>query len=83
VVGITTDYMSAEFESRYGQEFSLLHVFQTKSGPHLASYKMRTRVFFSPGVKRPRREADHSPPTTAEVRNIWMYTSTPPHVFTA
>jgi len=31
----------------------------------------------SPGVKRPRREADHSPPSNAEVKNSWNYTSTP------
>jgi hypothetical protein len=30
------------------------------------------------GVKRPRREADHSPPSSAEVTNVWIYTSTPP-----
>jgi hypothetical protein len=28
------------------------------------------------GVKLPRREADHSPPSSAEVRNAWSYTST-------
>jgi hypothetical protein len=27
---------------------------------------------FSPRVKRPRREADHSPPTSAEVKNIYI-----------
>jgi hypothetical protein len=31
-----------------------------------------------PGVKRPRREADHSSPSSAEVKNAWTYTSTPP-----
>jgi hypothetical protein len=30
------------------------------------------------GVKRPGREADHSPPSIAEVKNAWSYTSTPP-----
>jgi hypothetical protein len=30
---------------------------------------------FSPGVKRAVREADHSPPTSAEVKNMWIYTS--------
>jgi hypothetical protein len=30
-----------------------------------------------PGVKRPGREADHSPPTSAEVKKMWIYTSTP------
>jgi hypothetical protein len=33
------------------------------------------------GVKRPRREADHSPPSRAEVENAWSYTSTPQYVF--
>jgi hypothetical protein len=37
----------------------------------------------SPGVKRPGREADHSPPTSAEVKKTWIYTSTPPYAFTA
>jgi hypothetical protein len=35
----------------------------------------------SPGVKRPGREADHSPPTSAEVKKTWIYTFTPPYVF--
>jgi hypothetical protein len=30
------------------------------------------------GVKRPGYEADHSPPSSAEVKNAWSYTSTPP-----
>jgi hypothetical protein len=34
-------------------------------------------------VKRPGREADHSPPSSAEVRNAWSYTSTPQYVFKA
>jgi hypothetical protein len=29
-------------------------------------------------VKRRGREADHSPPSSAEVQNAWSYTSTPP-----
>jgi hypothetical protein len=35
----------------------------------------------SPGIKRQWREADHSPPTSAEVKKIWIYISTPPYVF--
>jgi hypothetical protein len=30
------------------------------------------------GVKRPGREADHSPPSSAEVKNAWSYISSPP-----
>jgi hypothetical protein len=33
---------------------------------------------FPPGVKRPGREVDHSPATSAEVKQIWLYTSIPP-----
>jgi hypothetical protein len=33
-----------------------------------------------PGVKRPGREADYSPPSSAEVKNAWSYTSTLLHV---
>jgi hypothetical protein len=39
--------------------------------------------FFLLGVKRPRREADHSPPSSTEVKNAWSYTSNPPYVFMA
>jgi hypothetical protein len=37
----------------------------------------------SPAVKRPGREADHSPPASAKVKKTWIYTSTPPYVFMA
>jgi hypothetical protein len=35
----------------------------------------------SPEVKRPGREADDSLPATAEVKKMWIYTSTPPYAF--
>jgi hypothetical protein len=38
---------------------------------------------FPRGVKRPGREVDYSPPTSAEVKKMWIYTSTPPYVFMA
>jgi hypothetical protein len=34
----------------------------------------------SPGAKWPGREVDYSPPTSAEVKNAWIYTFTPPYV---
>jgi hypothetical protein len=34
-------------------------------------------------VKRPGREADHSPPSSTEVKNAWSYTSSPQYVFMA
>jgi len=57
--------------------FSLCHRVQTGSGMHPAFYPMDTGGSY-PGVKRPGREADHSPPSSPEVKNMWRYTSTPP-----
>jgi hypothetical protein len=37
----------------------------------------------SPGVKRPECEADNSPPTSAEVKKMWICTSTSPYTFMA
>jgi hypothetical protein len=37
----------------------------------------------SPGIKRQGREADYSPPASAEVMKLWIYTSTPPYAFMA
>jgi hypothetical protein len=53
--------------------FSLHCHIQNGSGAHPASYPMGTKGF-SLGVKRPGREADHSPPSSAEVKNDWSYT---------
>jgi hypothetical protein len=36
-----------------------------------------------PGVKRSGREADHPPPTSAEAKKTWIYTSTRLYVFMA
>jgi hypothetical protein len=48
--------------------FSPHHYVQNGSGAHPASYSMGTRGSFL-RVKRPGREADHSPPSSAEVKN--------------
>jgi hypothetical protein len=45
---------------------SLHHRVQNGSGTHPASYPMGIRG--SLGVKQPGREADHSPPSSAEVK---------------
>jgi hypothetical protein len=37
----------------------------------------------SPVVKQPARESDHSPRTSADIKKMWIYTSTPPYAFTA
>jgi hypothetical protein len=50
---------------------------QTGSGAHPASYIMGTKGSF-PGVKRPGREADHLPPSSAEVKEcVELYFHSP------
>jgi len=49
------------------------HRVQTGSEAHPASYPMGT------GGKAAGREADHSPPSSAKVKNAWSCTSTPPY----
>jgi hypothetical protein len=59
-----------------GARIFFLHV-SMGSRAHPASYPMSTGDSF-PGGK-----ADHSLPTSAEVKKTWIYTSTPPYVFMA
>jgi hypothetical protein len=54
------------------------HRVQNGSGAHTAFTQwVGTRGSFR-GVKRLGREADHSPPSNAEVKNVWSYMYTPP-----
>jgi hypothetical protein len=57
--------------------FPLHHHIQACSGSHPASYPVGTRGSFPGG------EADHLPPSSAEVKNAWSYTSTPQYAFMA
>jgi hypothetical protein len=55
---------------------NFLHVIQTGSGAHPASHPMGTGALF-PGVKRQKREADHSPATSADQENVDLYIHSP------
>jgi hypothetical protein len=64
------------------RDSSLLQTVQTGFGVHPASYSLGTGGLFSLGegdVKWPGRQADHSPPSSAHVKNERSRTSTPPH----
>jgi hypothetical protein len=74
-------YSRVRFPTGAGN-FSVHHRVQTGSGAHTAYCPMGTGVL-SPGVKRPGCETGHSPPSSAEVKNTWSYTSTPQYVFMA
>jgi hypothetical protein len=57
--------------------FSLHHRVQNGSGAHPTSYSVGTRGSF-PEVKRPKREADHSPPSSTEVKEcVELYLHSP------
>jgi hypothetical protein len=68
LVGIATGWTAKvrfPAEARYS---FLFHIVQAESGVHPVSYPMDTG-YFPWGVKKPGREADHSPPPNAEVKN--------------
>jgi hypothetical protein len=72
------------FDSLKGQGLSLLQSVHTGSGAHPVSYTMGTGGgAISPGKKRPGREADHSPQSSAEIKKCWSYASILPYVFMA
>jgi hypothetical protein len=60
--------------------FSLFQHIHIGSGAHAASYSMSTGDLFL-GVKWLGHEAYYSTPSTAEVTNVWSYTSTPSYIF--
>jgi hypothetical protein len=69
------------FDSRRGLGiFLFTTVSRMALGPTQPPIQWIPRVL-SLGVKRPEREDDHSPPSSAEVKNAWSYTSTPQYVF--
>jgi hypothetical protein len=51
------------------KDFSSSLLVQTGSGTHSASYPMGNRGPFPRGKALPGRDADHSPPSNAEVKN--------------
>jgi hypothetical protein len=72
-----TGWMIGGLSPGRGWEFSLHHCVQTGSGAHPASYPAVPEAL-SLGVKQPGCEADHSPPSSAEVKDVWSCFSTPP-----
>jgi hypothetical protein len=71
----------SEFESRLGKEFSLRDIVQTSRAVH-PTYPMDIVGSFR-GVKRHESEADHSTPTSAEIKKTWICTYAPLYVFMA
>jgi hypothetical protein len=73
--------MIAGFESRQGLGiFLFVTVTRTALGP-TQPLSIGYHGLFTWGVKRLGRETDHSPPSSAEAKNEWSYTSTPQYAF--
>ena len=70
--------------NRLGKEtdFAVLQNVHTGIVAHPAFHSIVTRAI-SPGVNRPRREVDHSSPSSAEVKNEWSHTAPPSYAFMA
>jgi hypothetical protein len=70
---IVSDYglddRAIEVRSLTGADFPSSPCVQTGSGAHPASYPMGTGGSLPRGKARPGRDADHSPPSSAEVKN--------------
>jgi hypothetical protein len=69
VSGYGVDDRAIEVRSPTGADFSSSPCFQTGSEAHPASYPMGTGCPFPVGEARPGRDADHSPPSSSEVKN--------------
>jgi hypothetical protein len=78
-VGTATDY---GLDDRTAGNFSLRHQVQTSSGAHPVSFLMETTGYFPRG-KAAGAWSWPSPPSRAEVKNAWSYTSTPQYFYTA
>jgi hypothetical protein len=80
-VGIVTGYGLDDWE--FGVRAPVGHknfLFSTSSRPALESIQPPIQWVTeapSPRVKRPGREVDNSLPASAEVKKMWIYTSTP------
>jgi hypothetical protein len=72
-----------EFDSRLALEMFLFSAASRTALEPAQPPTQRVPAAFSPLVKRPGREADHPPPSSAEVKNAWRYVSAPQYVFMA
>jgi len=65
------------FESRQGLGILLFTTVSRRSLGTTQPLIQWVAGALSLGVKRPRCEADHTPPPSAEVKNAWSYTAAP------
>jgi hypothetical protein len=74
--GLRTD-VQTWLESRQEKDvFSLSKNLKIRHGDH-QTFCLRVTGGSSSRVKQPKREADYSPPPSADVKNKWIYTTDP------
>jgi hypothetical protein len=66
---LTTDWTTGVRSPTGAEDFSSSPCVQTASGAHPASCTVGTGGLFPGSKARPERETDHSPPSSAEVKN--------------
>jgi hypothetical protein len=74
--------MIGGFESRQGLGIFLFTASRLALDPTQPPIHWISWAFFLE-VKGPEREADHSPPSSVEVKNMWSYTASLPYAFRA
>jgi hypothetical protein len=80
------DRLEGERQGFDSQQRQNVFLFVTASRPALwlmPSSIQREQGALSPGVMRPDCEADHSPPSNAELKNDGAISPTPPYVYMA
>jgi hypothetical protein len=84
-VGIALGYGLDDRGFEYRQELGIFP-FTTVSRPALGPTQppiQRLPGDLSLRIKQPGRETEHSPPSSAVIKNAWSYTSTPQYAFMA
>jgi hypothetical protein len=84
VVGIATGYRLDDRGFGVSSPVMVKNFLYSTSSPTLGTNQPPNKWItgaLSTGAKRQGREADHSPPISAEVKKMWIYTSTPSCAF--
>jgi hypothetical protein len=63
--------------SGYCGVWAFLSRYSVQSKLHKHLQQNQSHAYFSPGLKRTKREGDNSPPSRIEVKNAWSFISTP------
>jgi hypothetical protein len=78
----TFSWRCAQLKNRDNSTFTFTTAFTPAVGPP-SLLSIWYGGALSPGIKQSEPETNHSPPSTADVTNVWSYTSTPQYVLIA